>query len=1361
MSVDSNWVEVLQHWAGSRPDELAFRFLLDGEQAEQCVSFGELEQRVRGVAARLQQLEACGERVLLLYPSGLEFITAFLGCLFAGAVAVPAYPPDPTRLDRTLPRLEGIVRDARPRVALTTQRVLELSEALRDSSPAFAELQWLATDVLPDEAHGWRTPVLERESLAFLQYTSGSTGAPKGVMVSHGDLLHNSRAIQRSFGHTGELVGVGWLPLYHDMGLIGKVMQPLYLGRPCTLLSPVDFLARPARWLEAISRYGATTSGGPNFAYELCVRKTTREQRERLDLSTWRVAFVGAEPVREATLSRFAEAFRCSGFTRRAFFPCYGLAEATLMASGGFQGKTDPGAERGVVCVGRPVIDREVSIVDPVQRVRLGAGEVGEVWLSGAGIPVGYWNRPADTAEVFGARLAVSGEGPFLRTGDLGFLRDGALFVTGRAKDLIIIRGRNHYPADIEQSVEASSAALRPGCSVAFGVEVDGEERLVVLAELRSKEAPEAELRGLVDEVCRAVALAHDVRVHAIRLLPGGQIPKTSSGKVQRQESKARHQSGALEVLFAWSRDDGGRDAVAGIDAEPGAKPEAGPLDVYSGWSAALDRLERRNTRYRFDLERDICWDQLPVRGGYLGPTWLRSYGVAPALSKHAGAHALFQWAMALGICEAFIAVEEGILRFLDPRRKTLFDSKSLLAFREEEEKHVRLFRRYAEHLRGLRPELCAEFDAAAADMVHFHERVMQNSLQLNERAHHYQAWLYAIFLEEGSIHLHEQLLVDEGELQPTWVSVHAAHRQEEIQHVATDAAYIEALDLTEAERQSLSRLWVRVAVKYFGRLSGLEPAHRLLAAHYPEHASAIQSPLRMPKSYLDELLRGRAFGKTRRAARYLGRLARAGELELLEELAVGELPASPARLGAEQAGPAPDDTGSAIDPGVLPIDAAGWRATLERLPEANVLALLRRYVSERVAEATGTALERHRGEGDVHLLAVGVDSVVAVELAARFEADLGFPVGTVMTYDSTLGELANGLRARLAESARQQEATLSDAGFERSPFAVDATRAAAAGTSREALVLQVRPVVVPQPFFCASGLAGMVRNLTPLCHLLGEDRAAFALQQPGLLGDEAPPRSIPLLAQRWLKEIRAVQPRGPYLLGGYSFGGLAVYELAQQLVSAGEEVSRVVLLDTPLPDADAAQDGIDFEAGGRELLLLTQLFTKTKDPHQLEALSRQSISEQMAMLQRAFASLDIHLTAVETSGLLRMYVANIEATFHYRAQAARFPVTLFRAAEDHPRLRECSRLPAGFDVSATLGWERVCTDLQVEVTPGDHIRMLQHPHVAELAAVLRQVLRGSRRSCRLFSATPLNQASPYARRAPAGASSSLAAASE
>jgi amino acid adenylation domain-containing protein len=580
-------ISVLRSQTEKRGNDTAFTFLRDGDSDEDRSSFAQLDRRARAVAARLRRHGKPGDRALILYPAGLDYLVAFFGCLYAGVIAVPAYIP---RRHRSIDRLRSILADARPVLGLTPHQVSQDLEARSAEAPELSRIRWCAVeDVADDEANEWNELRPDGQRLAFLQYTSGSTGSPKGVMLSHANLLHNQEMIRTGFEHDDQTRFVGWLPLFHDMGLIGNILQPLYLGIPCVLLSPIHFVERPARWLRAISRYRGTTSGGPNFAYDLCVRKIAPAERATLDLSSWNVAFNGAEPVRAETLARFTAAFEVSGFRPECFCPVYGLAEASLIVSGGFRSRVPtvkpvdaevlkthrvrPPAEPGsgarlLVGCGRSLLDQRVAIVHPDTCVECGPGEVGEIWVSSGSVAQGYWEDAEETDRVFHAQL-VGGDGSrFLRTGDLGFLDGDELYVTGRLHDLIIIRGRNYYPQDIERTAEDSHPMLIPAGGGAFSVDVDGEDRLVVVHEVH-RHCLGDELQRAVSAIRHAVSEAHELQVYAVELVKAGSIPKTSSGKIQRRACRRRFLSGAFEAIS--------RDVLSAH--EPGVATGDQPLD--------------------------------------------------------------------------------------------------------------------------------------------------------------------------------------------------------------------------------------------------------------------------------------------------------------------------------------------------------------------------------------------------------------------------------------------------------------------------------------------------------------------------------------------------------------------------------------------------------------------------------------------------------------------------------------------------------------------------------------------------------------------------------------------------------------
>jgi acyl-CoA synthetase (AMP-forming)/AMP-acid ligase II len=468
-----------------------------------------------------------------------------------------------------LTRLQSLLSDSQAALVLTTARDKDFLKSRGAPLSGFEKVRWLSTDDIEEsQAEEWSEPELTPSTLAILQYTSGSTSSPKGVMLTHGNILHNNLMIKNAFEHNDASVVVGWLPLYHDMGLIGNLLQPLFVGCRCVLLSPMDFLLQPIRWLRAVTRYQATTSGGPTFAYELCLREIKPEQREELNLRHWNLAFIGAEPVRFETIDRFSKVFGLYGFKQEAFYPCYGLAEASLIVTGGKKKEppvvqwADPealkdnrvgGGQNGeagaypFVGCGKVLPTQRVMIVDPVTSFPVSDDQVGEIWVSGENVGLGYWNRPDETQAVFAASLGKTGEGPFLRTGDIGFLRDGELFIVGRVKDLIIIRGKNHAPHDIEWTVAQSYPGLRPEGCVAFSVEKEGGEQLVILVEVAERQV--SDFSKLKDLIRQWVLEHHELRIYSLKLLKKFSLPKTSSGKVKRQACKLAFLSDSLEEI--------------------------------------------------------------------------------------------------------------------------------------------------------------------------------------------------------------------------------------------------------------------------------------------------------------------------------------------------------------------------------------------------------------------------------------------------------------------------------------------------------------------------------------------------------------------------------------------------------------------------------------------------------------------------------------------------------------------------------------------------------------------------------------------------------------------------------------------
>jgi acyl-CoA synthetase (AMP-forming)/AMP-acid ligase II len=560
-------VELLQDRAARQPDERAYTFLESGEREAASLTWQELERRSRAIAVAIAGAVPPRARVLIMCPPGLDFVPAFFGCLYAGAIAVPTYPPAGGRADRLASRLCGMVHDAAVSLVLGPASAAARA-ALEDTVPELRGIPFLdPSSLADDDAGGWRDPEARKSDVAFLQYTSGSTAAPRGVMVTHANLLHNLGCSARLAQHDADSVSVSWLPVNHDMGLIEGVLQPAYSGFPAYLMAPAAFLQRPVRWLQCISRLRATHSGAPNFAYDLCVRRVAADERSALDLSSWRTAFNGSEPVRRSTLESFQQTFGECGFRWSTFRPAYGLAEATLLVSSlcagddlTFSAAASPD-ERSLVTAGVPPDDIRVLIVDPATRVRCEDGTAGEIWISGPSVAAGYWGREQDTCETFGACLQT-GEGPFLRTGDLGFVADGQLFVSGRLKDVLIVRGVKHHPHDLELTAEHAHASIRAGCCAAFARHAD-DESIVMAAELEPRAT--APLAAIVDAVRRTIADVHRIQLAAVALLPAGTLPKTTSGKLQRYLCRNGLLTGTLQPLAYWteSREPAAKRAVS------------------------------------------------------------------------------------------------------------------------------------------------------------------------------------------------------------------------------------------------------------------------------------------------------------------------------------------------------------------------------------------------------------------------------------------------------------------------------------------------------------------------------------------------------------------------------------------------------------------------------------------------------------------------------------------------------------------------------------------------------------------------------------------------------------------------------
>ncbi len=611
-------VDLLFYLDAYQASDTAFIFL-DGTELEcrHSITYHELHSAAIKIALKLRQTTKAGDRALLIYSSGLDFIIGFFACLYAGLVAVPIYPP---RMKRgTHQQLKAVYNNASPSVILSESTFLDLLQNVKECVDL--DIPWIFTDEILSSGSSnvldYSKPEIDENSLALLQYTSGSTGSPKGVMVTHGNLLHNQKMIKESFGHHEATIVAGWLPFYHDMGLIGNILQPLYIGRPCILMSPMSFLQRPYVWLKVISDYRVSTSGGPSFAYDLCTKISDAEKKS-LDLSSWEVAFNGSEPVRAEVITKFSDKFASCGFKKHAFYPCYGMAEATLLVSGGLKDK-DPvvkyidktelarnqvkfSLQNDATCTsitgcGFVRDKQQLIIVSPEDFSICKGNEVGEIWLQGASIAKGYWNNPEKTEEIFKARVKSIADTQqsqdFLRTGDLGFVHENEVYVTGRLKELIIIRGRNYYPHDIEAALKTSHPLLQNAQAAAISVEVDENERLVILQEIERSLIKHLPIEEVLTSIQAVLSKEFDLAAYAILLLKPGQIPKTSSGKTKRFLCAKMFLENSFETIK-------GSDATFAIRREEQVEintPNQGADSVASAsdakYNSALQQLKR------------------------------------------------------------------------------------------------------------------------------------------------------------------------------------------------------------------------------------------------------------------------------------------------------------------------------------------------------------------------------------------------------------------------------------------------------------------------------------------------------------------------------------------------------------------------------------------------------------------------------------------------------------------------------------------------------------------------------------------------------------------------------------------------
>jgi len=570
-------VDVLSYQAENYPSKTAYIFLNEASFAEEKLTYAELDIKAKALAVAIQEQGLKkGDRALLIFAPGLDLICAYFGCLYAGVIAIPVYPPLNAHL---LEKTQLLMKNSKPRLLLATQdSIMHLGKPDGNTDCerwAFEKLPCLATDHITPIfvfAERWHKPDIQPQDIAFLQYTSGSTMDPKGVIISHGNLLHNIALINQGFRTNSQSIALAWLPPYHDMGLIGHILAPLYSGVTSILMAPFSFLKNPLGWLKNIHKYKATITGGPNFTYDYCVRRIGEEKKAGLDLSSWQIAYNGAEPIRADTMERFYHAFKDYGFRKEAFNPCYGLAEATLFVTG----KVDVESYQTVTLVKEHLQNHKiqivadsqtetiklvssgkmlqtVKIVDPEKLSECEKDTVGEIWVDGASVAQGYWRQEDETAHAFHGKIKDDDTNTsYLRSGDLGFLHNEELYVTGRIKDLIILYGKNHYPQDIEHTVSHCHPQICAGNLAAFTTEVNDEFKLSLVCEVQDQNMETTEQEHLFKTINTAIYQNHQLEVHNIVLIPPKAIPKTTSGKIRRNFCRQSLSQKTLPVIASW-----------------------------------------------------------------------------------------------------------------------------------------------------------------------------------------------------------------------------------------------------------------------------------------------------------------------------------------------------------------------------------------------------------------------------------------------------------------------------------------------------------------------------------------------------------------------------------------------------------------------------------------------------------------------------------------------------------------------------------------------------------------------------------------------------------------------------------------
>jgi acyl-CoA synthetase (AMP-forming)/AMP-acid ligase II len=631
--------EILNYRAENTPHNPAFIFLKDGEDDEDRITYQELDRDARAIAKDLSFNILKGERALLLFPPGLDYIRALFACFYAGIIAIPAYPP---RKNRSIDRLKALVMDSGTSLVLTTGEIRQTFQRLYQDIEELKSLILIAVDDLNHSSEASVFPSWSQDDIALLQYTSGSTGQPKGVIITHRNIMRNCEFIRNSFSFSTKSVGVSWLPTFHDMGLVGQVFQPVYTGFPSVYMAPVSFFQKPVRWLKAFSKYKGTMGGAPNFAFDLLSENTSADELDGLDLSSIKTIYCGAEPIRRSTLENFLDVYKDYGLKPEMLYTCFGMAETTLITTGPpagrgpkflgcsgnglLQNKVIPitsnnGDTKHLVGVGYPWLDNKIRIVNPDTFQSCKTDEVGEIWIAGTSVSPGYWNKPDVNREIFEAEIEGEPGARYFRSGDLGFIHEGELYISGRLKDLIIIHGVNIYPQDIEYFAENSHTALRPNASAAFSVESGGEERLAIVAEVERSAMMSLDVTAVCDAIRENVAIETELVVHSIQLLRPASILKTSSGKIQRRACKEAFIQRKLEVI--------GESFLESQSHEQEQKSTAADLVSLEAWLMTWIHEKLRTPMTKLDPARPItAYGLNSMKAIALQQDFLDKYGV-------------------------------------------------------------------------------------------------------------------------------------------------------------------------------------------------------------------------------------------------------------------------------------------------------------------------------------------------------------------------------------------------------------------------------------------------------------------------------------------------------------------------------------------------------------------------------------------------------------------------------------------------------------------------------------------------------------------------------------------------------------